>query len=668
MYFRTKLVAQIVCGTATLMAVTCAVRSAVVHRELVASARASAQTAADDVLWELDRRLAQLATQITQPEAQAARWDFAEQRTHTAWDTLVENVVLLPGETLAVVAPTGRVIHAEGDLAGERDFLWKALFARAFVGEAGGDGIRTGVLAGGSDMLVAASIEMGLVESDASHAGTGSNANARSVRLALIAPLSRRPSLLSRRDLSVDTYAVESDDMPDDVRSAIVDLWRTDGRTDALTSHGACDIRTLADAAGRPVFVLCARADAEIGLIIPRSVRSNLLWEALVGALAVALALRFVNANVVRPLDQLQSQAARLARSEHGRLAFIAAESGPVGELTRTLDVMLKKLEADRSLFVRNARIAGMSDVSMGVVHSAGNILNSVNISTKLLMRELQTIEVCDLKALVTELQDHIEDLGTYVTEDQNGRFSIPFLAAMTEALSEVRERCLFELEAVDRGVTHVVDLIRSQEKYAIGASVIEPSDITEIVEMALQVASMTIEGAEDIIIDRAFSDLTPARIDRHRLTSVLINLFSNAIEAVLADGEHERVIEIATYPMDGERFVIEIEDTGVGIAPENLDLIFTSAFTTKAGSSGEGLHTTANACRELGIAIGAVSQGTGCGCTVKLRIPYEPPGGGDGQVARASQAANDSTRADPEAALPMVATPLALAPRGNNG
>jgi hypothetical protein len=40
-------------------------------------------------------------------------------------------------------------------------------------------------------------------------------------------------------------------------------------------------------------------------------------------------------------------------------------------------------------------------------------------------------------------------------------------------------------------------------------------------------------------------------------------------------------------------------------------------------------LHTAANLCRELGVSIGAISDGPSTGATFKLRVPYAPPEAG---------------------------------------
>ena len=75
--------------------------------------------------------------------------------------------------------------------------------------------------------------------------------------------------------------------------------------------------------------------------------------------------------------------------------------------------------------------------------------------------------------------------------------------------------------------------------------------------------------------------------LDENQLEQVLVNLLLNAIQAVNENG----VITVSTRM--GHRkdfFVLEIADTGCGIARENLDKIFEPFFSTKKEGSGLGL------------------------------------------------------------------------------
>ena len=66
----------------------------------------------------------------------------------------------------------------------------------------------------------------------------------------------------------------------------------------------------------------------------------------------------------------------------------------------------------------------------------------------------------------------------------------------------------------------------------------------------------------------------------------------------------------------------IAVIDNGVGIARENLTRIFAHGFTTKKKGHGFGLHSGANAAREIGGALSVRSDGSGLGATFELELP----------------------------------------------
>jgi len=70
----------------------------------------------------------------------------------------------------------------------------------------------------------------------------------------------------------------------------------------------------------------------------------------------------------------------------------------------------------------------------------------------------------------------------------------------------------------------------------------------------------------------------------------------------------------------------LEVEDNGIGIAPENLTRIFSQGFTTRKGGHGFGLHSGALAAKELGGDISVESDGMGNGANFVLEIPLVIP------------------------------------------
>ena len=66
----------------------------------------------------------------------------------------------------------------------------------------------------------------------------------------------------------------------------------------------------------------------------------------------------------------------------------------------------------------------------------------------------------------------------------------------------------------------------------------------------------------------------------------------------------------------------VGITDNGVGIPKENLTRVFEHGFTTKKSGHGFGLHSGANAAKEMGGSLKVHSDGTGTGATFILELP----------------------------------------------
>jgi C4-dicarboxylate-specific signal transduction histidine kinase len=116
--------------------------------------------------------------------------------------------------------------------------------------------------------------------------------------------------------------------------------------------------------------------------------------------------------------------------------------------------------------------------------------------------------------------------------------------------------------------------------------------------------------------------DLPVVRLDRHKALQILINLLRNAKYAMDAgDPPHKRLVVRIARP-SSDRARITIVDNGVGIAPEHLTRIFNHGFTTKTDGHGFGLHSGANAAREMGGSLTVQSEGPGKGAEFSLDLP----------------------------------------------
>jgi signal transduction histidine kinase len=132
-----------------------------------------------------------------------------------------------------------------------------------------------------------------------------------------------------------------------------------------------------------------------------------------------------------------------------------------------------------------------------------------------------------------------------------------------------------------------------------------------------------------DIRVRMEFEALPPVAVDRHNVLQILQNLLRNAKDAIKQArqelGHRDGVITIQGRRRDGDRVVLVVEDTGIGIEAAALARLFTYGFTTKRDGHGFGLHLGALAAREMQGTLTAQSRGRGFGATFTLELPLNP-------------------------------------------
>jgi C4-dicarboxylate-specific signal transduction histidine kinase len=146
---------------------------------------------------------------------------------------------------------------------------------------------------------------------------------------------------------------------------------------------------------------------------------------------------------------------------------------------------------------------------------------------------------------------------------------------------------CIARIERDVARAGAIVQRIRSRMTNV--QSEYEALDLNQLIEAALSFMSHEI-GQADVAITKALHpDLPLVFGDRVQLEQVLINLFSNAIEAMRSNAAGTRALTVSTEH-DGGQPLVTVRDTGPGVAPEALERAFEPLFTTKAEGLGLGL------------------------------------------------------------------------------
>lgn len=124
------------------------------------------------------------------------------------------------------------------------------------------------------------------------------------------------------------------------------------------------------------------------------------------------------------------------------------------------------------------------------------------------------------------------------------------------------------------------------------------------------------------VSLDLALDDaLPPVLADPVQIQRVLVNLVTNAIEALDATESRPRTITIRSKAPEGQAVLLEVSDNGPGIAPDAIEQVFEVYFTTKETGVGLGLSL----CRIIVEASGGrlwASRGEPYGVTLHLELP----------------------------------------------
>jgi len=218
----------------------------------------------------------------------------------------------------------------------------------------------------------------------------------------------------------------------------------------------------------------------------------------------------------------------------------------------------------------RNETLAELGALSAGIAHELRNGLKPISGSVECLQRELKLEG--ENAVLMELIQRESQRLNRFVTD----------------LLQYSRERDL-ALEHIDIG-EHLKELRDelARDPRAAGVDVrLEPGEAAEL------------------------------SADREAIRQVWLNLASNALEAMGANG----TLTLGWTPGEGDLIDVTFSDTGVGIAPDDLQQVGRPFFTTKERGTGLGLAIAQRIVERHGGTL-TVTSVPGRGTTVRVALP----------------------------------------------
>jgi len=303
--------------------------------------------------------------------------------------------------------------------------------------------------------------------------------------------------------------------------------------------------------------------------------RDAILWLVL-GAVCVPAAVSLIRRRMWRPLADLE---AGLARVADGDLTTEVAVPGS-DELARLAQHFNEMTRVLRDRAEEQGRFAAAGELLAGVAHEVNN----------------------PLMAIAAHAENRVADPA--IAEEQ--RSEMQQILRQARRAAKLLRGLLRFVRATEREVGRV--------------------NLNDVVRSAMDLVSYRFGVDEIVVGGRLDPNLLPVQGDAIKLEQVIVNLLSNAIDA-LRGSTPPRQLAVDTWFEDG-RVSVAVTDNGRGVSADVVGRLFRPFATTKGRrGTGLGLYISRQVAREAGgdLVLDS-SRGPGAGARFVLSLPVAAP------------------------------------------
>jgi two-component system, NtrC family, sensor kinase len=212
-------------------------------------------------------------------------------------------------------------------------------------------------------------------------------------------------------------------------------------------------------------------------------------------------------------------------------------------EITMCWPHLLWELQETQAGLIQAEKLTSLGQLAASIAHEVNNPLSGVLVYAQLLSKKIN-----------------------------NNQFS--------------KDTALQYLGKMENELTRSTKLVRNLLDFARQTPpTLRQTDINEVIQRAVELIGDSMKMPDIKIVRELAADLPRLHADPDQLLQVFINLILNAVQAMTGGG----TLLLRTGTED-KQIRIDVQDTGSGIAPENMGKLFTPFFTTKKEVKGVGL------------------------------------------------------------------------------
>lgn len=389
---------------------------------------------------------------------------------------------------------------------------------------------------------------------------------------------------LDALEARLDELATEYDAYDATADALFSGLEAADGQPDAALQERGRELKRIERRIDRSIKLLTHALDGRVQERVRRAQAQerNSTWAIVgfsVGGILLGLAATFLSQRLLAPIRPLTEAAVRIGRGDYSAEVPTSPDN-EVGVLAREFNQMAASLRArERELgekqeaLVRAEKLATVGRMAAQITHEIRNPLSSIGLNAELLAEEIGPDgDPEEARRLCSAIAREVDRL-TEITEEY------------------LRFARLPKPEFADEDMAHLL------------------RDLVAFVQPELQAAGIHIETELD--------EELHVRVDENQIRQALLNLVRNSREAMPRGGK----LRLRAHRKGNGSIALQIEDTGVGMRPEDVERIFDPFYTTKDRGTGLGLSLTQQIVAEHGGTLECASE-TDAGTTFTLTFP----------------------------------------------